>query len=99
MLQCGVQPDYVLDRMNFYEIEALLENLWMKNKESWEQTRVQAYITAQTQSTKKIDMNDMMSFPWEKKVEKVEDTPEDIEMMRKEMKEMEDKLNKKIIVI
>ena len=40
-------------------------------------------------------MNDMMSFPWEKKVEKVEDTPEDIEMMRKEMKEMEDKLNKK----
>lgn len=95
MLQCGVQPDYVLDRMNFYEIEALLDNLWMKNKESWEQTRVQAYITAQTQSTKKIDMNDMMSFPWEKKVEKVEDTPEDIEMMRKEMKEMEDKLNKK----
>ena len=95
MLQCGVQPDYVLDRMNFYEIEALLENLWMKNKESWEQTRVQAYITAQTQSTKKIDMNDMMSFPWEKKVEKVEDTPEDIEMMMKEMKEMEDKLNKK----
>ena len=95
MLQCGVQPYYVLDRMNFYEIEALLDNLWMKNKESWEQTRVQAYITAQTQSTKKIDMNDMMSFPWEKKVEKVEDTPEDIEMMRKEMKEMEDKLNKK----
>ena len=94
-MQCGVQPDYVLDRMNFYEIEALLENLWMKNKESWEQTRVQAYITAQTQSTKKIDMNDMMSFPWEKKVEKVEDTPEDIEMMMKEMKEMEDKLNKK----
>ena len=94
-MQCGVQPDYVLDRMNLYEIEALLENLWMKNKESWEQTRVQAYITAQTQSTKKIDMNDMMSFPWEKKVEKVEDTPEDIEMMRKEMKEMEDKLNKK----
>ena len=95
MLQCGVQPDYVLDRMKFYEIEALIENLWMKNKESWEQTRIQAYITAQTQSTKKIDMNDMMSFPWEKKVEKVEDTPEDIEMLRKEMKEMESKLNKK----
>lgn len=95
MLQCGVQPDYVLDRMKFYEIEALIENLWMKNKESWEQTRVQAYITAQTQSTKKIDMNDMMSFPWEKKVEKIEDSKEDIEAMRKEMKEMEKRLNKK----
>ena len=94
-MQCGVQPDYVLDRMKFYEIEALIENLWMKNKESWEQTRVQAYITAQTQSTKKIDMNDMMSFPWEKKAEKIEDTKEDIEAMWKEMKSMEDKLNKK----
>lgn len=94
-MQCEVQPDYVLDRMKFYEIEALIENIWMKNKESWEQTRVQAYITAQTQSTKKIDMNDMMSFPWEKKVEKVEDTPEEIDMMRKEMKEMESRLNKK----
>lgn len=94
-MQCGVQPDYVLDRMKSYEIDCLIENLWMKNKEAWEQTRVQAYITAQTQSTKKIEMNDMMSFPWEKKVEKVEDTPEDIEMMMKEMKEMEDKLNKK----
>lgn len=94
-MQCGVQPDYVLDRMKFYEIEALIENLWMKNKESWEQTRVQAYITAQTQSTKKIDMNDMMSFPWEKKVEKIEDSKEDIEAMRKEMKEMEKRLNKK----
>ena len=94
-MQCGVQPDYVLDRMKFYEIEALIENLWMKNKESWEQTRVQAYISAQCQSTKKIDPQEMMSFPWEKKVEKVEDTPEEIDMMRKEMKEMESRLNKK----
>ena len=95
MLQCGVQPDYVLDRMNFYEIEALLENLWMKNKESWEQTRVQAYITAQTQSTKKIDMNDMMSFPWESDSQTDEITDDERKEILKEMKEMEDKLNKK----
>lgn len=67
----------------------------MKNKESWEQTRTVGYITAQCQSTKKIDPQEMMSFPWENKVEKMEDTPEDIERMRKEMKEMESKLNKK----
>lgn len=81
--------------MEFYEIEALIENLWMKDKTSWEQTRTVGYITAQCQSTKKIDPQEMMSFPWDKKVEKVEDTPEEIEMMRKEMKAMEDKLNKK----
>lgn len=67
----------------------------MKDKTSWEQTRTVGYITAQCQSTKKIDPQEMMSFPWENKVEKVEDTPEEIEMMRKEMKAMEDRLNKK----
>lgn len=81
--------------MQSYEIECLIENMWMKDKTSWEQTRTVGYITAQCQSTKKIDPQEMMSFPWENKVEKVEDTPEEIEMMRKEMKDMENKLNKK----
>lgn len=81
--------------MQLYEVETLIENLWRKNKESWEQTRTVGYITAQCQSTKKIDPQEMMPFPWENKVEKVEDTPEEIEMMRKEMKDMENKLNKK----
>lgn len=81
--------------MQFYEIEALIENMWMKDKTSWEQTRTVGYITAQCQSTKKISPQDMMPFPWENKVEKVEDTPEEIEMIRKEMKDMENKLNKK----
>lgn len=95
MLQCGVQPDYVLDRMNFYEIETLIENLWMKNKESWEQTRVQAYITAQTQSTKKLDPKELMSFPWEGDSQTDEITDDERKEILKEMKEMEDKLNKK----
>ena len=80
--------------MQFYEIECLIENMWMKDKTSWEQTRTVGYITAQCQSTKKIDPQEMMPFPWEK-IEKGEDTPEEIEMMRKEMKDMENKLNKK----
>ena len=95
MLQCGVQPDYVLDRMNFYEIETLIENLWMKNKESWEQTRVQAYITAQTQSTKKLDPKELMSFPWEGDSQTEDITDDERKEILKEMKEMEDKLNKK----
>ena len=40
-------------------------------------------------------MFEKMSFPWDNKVEKIEDTPEEIENMRKEMKAMEDRLNKK----
>ena len=52
MLQCGIDPEYVLDRMDWYEIEALIENLWMRDKTSWEQTRTISYITAQCQSAK-----------------------------------------------
>ncbi len=40
-------------------------------------------------------MFEKMKFPWDEKVEKIEDTPEEIENMRKEMKAMEDRLNKK----
>lgn len=95
MLQCGIDPGYVLDRIQTYEIEALIENLWMKDKTSWEQTRTVSYITAQCQSTKKIDPKQMMSFPWESDSQTEEITAEEREEILKEMKAMEDRLNKK----
>lgn len=95
MLQCGIDPGYVLDRIQTYEIEALIENMWMKNKTSWEQTRTVGYITAQCQSTKKIDPKQMMSFPWESDSQTEEITAEEREEILKEMKAMEDRLNKK----
>ena len=68
----------------------------MKDKESWEQTRMQAYITAQVNSTKKLSINDVLTFPWEvDNTEKEEDTPEEREAIMKEMKEWEKKMNKK----
>lgn len=79
--------------MEVYEIEALIENLWMKDKTSWEQTRTVAYVTAQCQSTKQLDQREMMTFPWEKEIEKHLDTREEKEAMYREMKEMEKKLN------
>lgn len=94
MLQCGIDPGYVLDEMQFYEVEALIENLWMKDKESWEQTRAITYVTAQCQSTKKLDMKEMMTFPWEKG-EKIEDNPEELEAVREEMKLWQKRMNKK----
>ena len=93
MLQCGIDPGYVLDRMQFYEIEALMENIWMKDKTSWDQARL--IINWCQQSAKPVNMFEKMRFPWDEKVEKIEDTPEEIENMRREMKAMEDRLNKK----
>jgi hypothetical protein len=96
VLQCGIDPGYVLDRIQTYEIEALIENMWMKSKESWEQARLQAYLTAQVNSTKKIDMTEFMTFPWEKvETDEIEDTKEDREALMKEMKEWENYMNKK----
>ena len=94
-MQCGVAPGYVLDEMEVYEIEALIENLWMRSKDSWEQARTVAYVTAQCQSTKHIDPKDLMTFPWEKELETHMDTPEEKEAMYREMKEMENRLNNK----
>lgn len=81
--------------MKFYEIECLIDNMWRKDKVSWEQTRTVAYVTAQCQTTKKIDMESMMSFPWEKSVVNDLPTLEEREEMIREMKAMEERMNKK----
>lgn len=95
MLQCGIDPGYVLDKMELYEIEALMDNLWMKDRESWEQSRLQAYVTAQVNSTKQMEMKDIMTFPWEKITQKVEDTQEEKEAIMKEIQEWNKIMNKK----
>ena len=65
----------------------------MKDKTSWDQARL--IINWCQQSAKPVNLFEKMKFPWDEKVEKIEDTPEEIENMRKEMKAMEDRLNKK----
>ena len=75
--------------MQFYEIECLIENMWMKDKTSWEQTRTVGYITAQCQSTKKISPQDMMPFPWESDGQSEEITDDERKDILKEMEDME----------
>lgn len=65
----------------------------MKDKESWEQARLQAYITTQVNSTKHIEMKDILTFPWEKE-KKIEDTQEEKEAILKEIQEWNKKMNK-----
>lgn len=51
--------------MQQYEIEVLFKHLYLVNRESWEQTRLQAYIVAQVNSSKKLKLDDIIKFPWE----------------------------------
>lgn len=94
-MQCGISPDYVLDKMELYEIDALMDNLWRKDKESWEQTRSISYVTAQVQSRKPLDPKDIMTFPWEKEATPHIDSKEELDEVWREMKAMEKKMNKK----
>lgn len=82
---CGIQPDYFLDRMQWYEAEACLQGLEDKNKVSWEQTRFISYVTAQVNSTKKLKPTDILSFTWDKPEEASKETiitNEDIQRLK-----------------
>jgi len=58
-------PAYVMDEMRMYEIGCLMPFLYLASKDSWEQARMMGYISAQTHSTKKMSISDIVSFPWE----------------------------------
>lgn len=63
-MQGGLDPEYVLDKMQMYEITTLFDN--MTNRDDWEQARLIAYVVAQVNSKKKLKPKDIMEFPWEK---------------------------------
>lgn len=88
-MQCHYPPNYVLDEMQWYEISAALKYQYYAVKDGWEQARLIGFLIAQSNSTKKLKMEDILEFPWEKNSnESIEDktiiTKEDIERLRKE---------------
>ena len=48
-----------------YEIKPLIDNIYLHEKNSWEQTRFIAYVLAQVNSTKKLKIEDIMQFGWD----------------------------------
>lgn len=66
VLKLGLDPEYVLDRMRMYEAKSYMEYSHYREQDSWEQARLISYVQAQTQSSKKLKVTDIMRFPWEK---------------------------------
>lgn len=62
--------EYFLDRMALYELDIMLDCLDNSVKQQWEQSRYICYTTIQSQSTKKLKPEDIMSFKWDKVEEK-----------------------------
>ena len=73
--------------MQMYELEPLIANIHKKNKESWEQTRLLAYITAQVNSTKKLKPTDIISFSWDNEVSDTAISNEDVQRLKNKAKQ------------
>nr|WP_317473164.1 hypothetical protein [Bacteroides hominis (ex Liu et al. 2022)]MDV6156499.1 hypothetical protein [Bacteroides hominis (ex Liu et al. 2022)] len=91
----GVAPDYFLDKMTLAEVRCFLEGLIRRNRESWEQTRIVAYVIAQANSTRDLEPSDVLCFPWDVKEEKGQTTvtDEEMEMLREKAKLIEKEIN------
>lgn len=90
--QGGLPAQYVLDKMEEWEISMNLRGLYHRRKDMWEATRLLMYSIIQVNSTKEVNMQELIRFPWEH-----EDAPEgDAESLIEEMRAMADKLNQKI---
>lgn len=89
----GISPDYVLDKMQTYEISSLMEFGYYREKDKWEQARLIAYVTAQVNSKKPLKPTDVIKFEWDGKQIKEDSKPitkEYIEIMQQKAQAMID---------
>ena len=68
IVRCGMDADYVYDRMNFFEIEDYMRAFEAEQKENLERERLWTFLTISPQiDGKKIKSpEDMLKFSWEK---------------------------------
>lgn len=81
--------------MQFYEIDSLLDSYYMKHKDSWEQARLIAFMTARVNSKGDLSPTDIMKFHWEKDEDVQMVSEADQKNIELEMKQLENILNNK----
>lgn len=86
VIEGGLEPEYVLDKMQMYELESLMTNIHKKHKEGWEQARLIAYVIAQSNSTKKLKPADIIQFVWDNIAGDTSIGSNDIERLREKAK-------------
>ena len=77
--------------MEIYEINAAMKYSYYKHKDSWEQTRLIAFLIAQTNSKKHLELSDIIKFKWD------EEIIEDNIITEKQREELIKKANQYII--
>ena len=100
-----VSVEYFLDKMKPYELQIICESLHLRTKDSWEQSRLIAYLIAQTNSKKKLKPTDVIKFPWENDKQETQATKqnkpltlEDVEQIKLLALQREKKLKEQGII-
>ena len=62
---------------------------YLSYKDSWEQSRLVAYMIAQTNSTKRLKLTDILEFQWEDKNADTAISNEDVARLRQKAKQYE----------
>lgn len=95
-LQLHLPPEYVMDKMEFFEIRALMKYKYYSHMDEWEQTRFISYVLAQVNSKKKLKLSDIIDFHWEKDNEEMnkEVSHEEVNRLRNKAAEFAELINK-----
>lgn len=74
-----------------YEVSALMKFSYYRHKDSWEQSRLGAFMTAQCNSSKKLKIQDIIKFDWEKDTAEKDTSisKEDIDRLSQQAEEFE----------
>lgn len=90
-LKYGLSPSYVLDEMQWYEVNGLMKYEYYAKKDEWEQARMIGYIIAQVNSKKKMKIDDITTFYWEDKKDETVTSKEEFERLKNKVKEYKEK--------
>ena len=79
-----ISPQYVLDEIEWYEINSLFKYRHYSHKDSWEQARLITYMIAQVSSRKTLKLSDILTFQWEDDAEAEEQkvSAEDVKRLK-----------------
>lgn len=70
--------------MQEWEIAPIVDNLNFLQRPEWERTRFQSYCNIQKNSSKRISLQDLITFPWEKEESSTEQINGNSEPLSKE---------------
>ena len=82
-----------MDDCTDWELNNLIENIPYLDRNLWESSRLNSYVTAQVNSRKKISFQDICTFKWEEKETEEEDieiSDDDIQRLKQLSKKWKD---------